>query len=53
VRDDRFIRVLECFDDFFVVVEDVPDALRGVDDVVEVEVELLGQEALDMALEQP
>ena len=30
----------------------VPDALGGVDDVVEVELELLGEEALDVALEQ-
>ena len=33
-------------DDLLVVVEQVPDPLGGVDDVVEVELELLGQEAL-------
>src|SRR5262249_52739999 len=33
------------------VVEDVPDPLRRVDDVVEVEVELLRQEAAEAALE--
>ena len=51
MRDHRLVRRLERLDDFLVVVEDVPDALGGVDDVVEVEVELLGQEALDVALE--
>ena len=47
---DSFV-VLERLDDLLVVVEQVPDPLGGVDDVVEVEVELLGQEALDAALE--
>ena len=44
VRDQRLVRVLERFDDFLVVVEQVPDALARVDDVVEVELELLRQE---------
>ena len=51
VRDHRLVRVLERLDDLLVVVEQVPDALGGVDDVVEVELELLGKEALDVALE--
>jgi hypothetical protein len=53
VRDDRFVRVLEPLDDLLVVVEEVPDPLAGIDDVVEVELELLGQEPLDVSLEQP
>ena len=48
VRDRRLVRALEGFDDLLVVVQQVPDPLRGVDDVVEVEVEILGQEALDL-----
>src|SRR5581483_5167587 len=52
VRDHRLVRVLERLDDLLVVVEDVPDALGGVDDVVEVEVELLRQEPLEPALER-
>ncbi len=36
-----------------VVVEEVPDPLCRVDDVVEVQLELLRQEPLDMPLEQP
>ena len=52
VRDDRLVRVLERLDDLLVVVEQVPDPLARVDDVVEVELELLGQEPLDVALEQ-
>ena len=48
---DSFVR-LEPFDDLLVVVQEVPDPLGAVDDVVEVEVELLGQEPLDPALEQ-
>src|SRR5438270_477553 len=43
--------VIERLDDFLVVVEDVPDALGGVDDVVEVQLELLRQEAFDVPLE--
>ena len=53
VRDDGLVRVLERLDDLLVVVEEVPDPLARVDDVVEVELELLGEEALDVALEQP
>src|SRR4029077_2712923 len=53
VRDERLVRVLERLDYFLVVVEQVPDALARVDDVVEVELELLRQEALDAALELP
>ena len=53
VRDDRLVRRLERLDDLLVVVEEVPDPLGGVDDVVEVELEVLGQEALRVALEQP
>ena len=48
VRDHRLVRVLERLDDLLVVVEQVPDALGRVDEVVEVELELLGQEALDV-----
>ena len=49
VRDHRLVRVLERLDDLLVVVEEVPDPLGRVDDVVEVELELLRQEALDAA----
>ena len=42
MRDDGLVRVLERLDDLLVVVEDVPDALGRVDDVVEVELQLLG-----------
>ena len=52
MRDDRLVGALERLDDLFVVVEEVPDALRRVDEVVEVELELLGQEPLDVAFEQ-
>ena len=45
VRDHRLVRRLERLDDLLVVVEQVPDPLGGVDDVVEVELELLRQEA--------
>ena len=51
VRDEGLVRGLEAVDDLLVVVEEVPDALGGVDDVVEVELEVLGQEALGRALE--
>ena len=51
VRDDRLVRRLEAVDDLLVVVELVPDPLGRVDDVVEVEVELLGQELVHPALE--
>ena len=50
--DRGFVRALECLDDLLVVVQEVPDSFRGVHDVVEVEVERLGQEALDLALEE-
>src|SRR5262249_19934565 len=50
---ERLVRVLERFDDFLVVVEQVPDALARVDDVVEVELELLREEPLDSPLELP
>ena len=52
VRDHRLVRVLERLDDLLVVVELVPDPLGRVDDVVEVQLELLRQEPLDVALEQ-
>ena len=51
VRDHRLVRRLEPLDDLLVVVEEVPDPLGRVDDVVEVELELLGQERLDAPLE--
>ncbi len=51
VRDHRLVRRLERLDDLLVVVELVPDPLDGVDDVVEVELELLRQEPLDPPLE--
>src|SRR5581483_2414498 len=53
VRDERLVRVLERLDDLLVVVEEVPDPLARVDDVVEVELQLLGQESLHAALELP
>ncbi|MEN3311732.1 MAG: hypothetical protein V7645_1061 [Actinomycetota bacterium] len=52
MRDHGLVRALERLDDFFVVIEQVPDALRRIDEVVEVELELLGKEALDVPLEQ-
>src|SRR6266498_568527 len=52
VRDDRLVRVLERLHDLLVVVEQVPDALGGVDKVVEVELEVLREETLDVSLEQ-
>jgi hypothetical protein len=51
VRDHRLVRVLERLDDLLVVVEVVPDPLGGVDDVVEVEFERLGQKPLGAPLE--
>jgi hypothetical protein len=51
VRDERLVRRLEPLDDFLVVVEQVPDPFGGVDDVVEVELEILRQEALGVPLE--
>jgi len=52
VRDHGLVRALECFHDFLVVVQQVPDALGRIDEVVEVKLELLGEEALDVPLEQ-
>jgi len=46
------VRRLERLDDLLVVVEQVPDALGSVDEVVEVELQLLGQEAFGPPLEQ-
>jgi hypothetical protein len=51
VRDHRLVRLLEALDDLLVVVEEVPDPLGRIDDVVEVEVELLGEVALHAAVE--
>ena len=53
VVDRGLVRVLERLDDLLVVVEQIPDSLRGVDQVVVVGLQLLGQESLDVALEQP
>src|SRR5207249_7421535 len=52
MRDDRLVRVLERLHHFLVVVEQVPDALGRVDEVIEVELEVLRKEALDVPLEQ-
>ena len=52
VRDDRLVRALERFHDFLVVVQQVPDPLGRVHEVVEVELELLREETLDVPLEQ-
>ena len=46
VREHRFVGDLERLDDLLVVLEHVPDALGGVDDVVEVDLEVLGEVAL-------
>ncbi len=51
VRDGRLVRRLERLDDLLVVVEQVPDALGGVDEVVEVELEVLAQEPPHVTLE--
>src|SRR5207244_190848 len=53
VRDQRLVRVLERLHDLLVIVEQVPDPLGGVDDVVEVELELLRHQPLDLPLELP
>ncbi len=53
MRDQRLVRVLECLDHFLVIVEQVPDALARVHDVVEIELELFGEEPLDAPLELP
>ncbi len=52
VRDQLLVRALERLNHFLVVVEQVPDALRGVDEIVEVELEVLWEEPLDPPLEQ-
>ena len=51
VGEDRFVRRFEALDDLLVVLQGVPDALRGVDDVVEVDVQLLGRRDVHGALE--
>ena len=51
MRDERLVRVFERLDDLLVVVEEVPNPLARVDDVVEVELEILGEERLDAPLE--
>src|ERR671914_1852861 len=51
VREHRLVRVLEGLHDLLEVLEHVPDPLGGVDDVVEVDLEVLGQVALLGALE--
>ena len=52
VADRRLVRLLECLGDLLVVLEEVPDALGGVDEVVVVDVEVLaGEVALTRALE--
>ena len=51
--DDRLVRALQRLRDFLVVVEHVPDALGGVDEVVVVDLEVLGQEPRGVALQQP
>ena len=53
VVDHRLVRALQRLDHFLVVVQQVPDPLARIDDVVEVELEVLGQEPLDAALELP
>ena len=49
--DGRLVCRLERLDDLLVVVEQVPDALGGVDEVVEVELQVLAQEPAHMTLE--
>ena len=51
VCEHRLVRRLEPVDDLLVVVEEVPDPFGGVDDVVKVVLEVLGQEPLDAPLE--
>src|SRR4051812_49255731 len=51
VRDGGLVRLLERFHDLLVVLEHVPDALGGVDDVVEVDVEVVRDVARLGALE--
>ena len=51
VREDRLVRGLQALDDLLVVLQRVPDPLRGVDDVVEVDVQLLGRGDVHGSLE--
>ncbi len=51
MREDRLVRALETLDDLLEVLEHVPDALGGIGQVVEVDVEILGQIALLGALQ--
>src|SRR3954469_10279295 len=51
VRDQRLVGVFERLHDFLVVLEHVPDALGGVADVVEVDLELVADELLLRALQ--
>src|SRR4051794_1795924 len=51
VRDGGLVGGLERLHDLLVVLEHVPHALGGVDDVVEVDVEVVGDVALLVALE--
>jgi hypothetical protein len=51
MREHRLVRVLQGLDDLLVVLEDVPDALGGIDDVVEIDLHVVGQIALLGALE--
>src|SRR5215211_4812301 len=51
MREHGLVRVLERLDDLLEVLEHVPDALGGVDDVVEVDLEVLGEVALLCALQ--
>ena len=51
VRDRRLVRGLERLHDLLEVLQHVPHALGGVDDVVEVDVEVVGDVALLVALE--
>ncbi len=51
VADDRLVRRLDRLDLLLVVLEHVPDPLRGVGDVVEVEVEVGGAVPADRPLE--
>ena len=51
MREHGLVRRLEPVDDLLVVVEEVPDPLGRVDDVVEVVLEVLRKEGLDAALE--
>src|SRR5881397_72666 len=45
MREDRLVGVLQALDDLLEVLEHVPDALGRVDDVVEVDLEVLGHVA--------